>query len=285
MFQTPELLSDPVYHDEEAARLYVQEIRWPDGVYCPFCGTLDGIKPLGGESMGPGWFYCTACQDKFTVRVGSVFERSHIPLHKWLLAFRLMASSKKGCSAHQLHRTLGITYKSAWFLGHRIRECMTDTDPAPLGGKDKVIEADETYFGRTGDPKDSVFVTGKGWVRRDGEDKMKVMTLVERGGKARSVHIDRATSAELNRVLVAKADPQSSLMTDDFAAYRLPAVALPAMRRSTIRPRNTFLTPKIQRQAISETPTRRGPGRPHKAEPRYPDIAFHLTEGDYEYLQ
>jgi transposase-like protein len=222
MFQTPELLSDPVYHDEEAARLYVQEIRWPDGIYCPFCGVLDGIKPLGGESMGPGWFYCTACQDKFTVRVGSVFERSHIPLHKWLLAFRLMASSKKGCSAHQLHRTLGITYKSAWFLGHRIRECMTDTDPAPLGGKDKVIEADETYIGRVGDPRDSIFVTGKGWVRRDGEDKMKVMTLVERGGKARSVHIDRATSAELNRVLVAKADPQSSLMTDDFAAYRRP---------------------------------------------------------------
>jgi transposase-like protein len=222
MIETPELLSHPVYHDEEAARLYLQEIRWPDGVYCPFCGVLDGIKPLGGESMGPGWFYCTACQDKFTVRVGSVLERSHIPIHKWLLAFRLMASSKKGISAHQLHRTLRITYKSAWFMAHRIREAMTDTDPAPLGGKDKIIEADETYFGRSGDPKDSVFVTGKGWQRRDGEDKMKVMTLVERGGKARSVHIDRATSAELNRVLIAKTDPQSRLMTDDLPAYRRP---------------------------------------------------------------
>ena len=153
--RTPELLSDPVYHDEEAARLYIQEARWPDGVYCPFCGVLDDIRPLGGESMGPGWFYCPACQDKFTVRVGSIFERSHIPLHKWLLAFRLMASSKKGISAHQLHRTLGITYKSAWFLAHRIRESMRDDDPTPLGGEGKVVEADETYIGRSGDPKDT----------------------------------------------------------------------------------------------------------------------------------
>src|SRR5688572_22389216 len=146
---TPELLSDPVYHDEEAARLYIQEARWPDGVYCPFCGTLDDIKPLGGESMGPGWFYCPSCQDKFTVRVGSIFERSHIPLHKWLLAFRLMASSKKGISAHQLHRTLGITYKSAWFLAHRIREAMRDDGSnGPIGGKDKIVEADETYFSK-----------------------------------------------------------------------------------------------------------------------------------------
>jgi transposase-like protein len=185
--RTPELLSDPVYHDEEAARLYLQEIRWPDGVFCPFCGTLDDIKPLGGKSMGPGWFYCPACQDKFTVRVGSTFERSHIPLSKWLLAFRLMASSKKGISAHRLHRTLAITYKSAWFLAHRIRECMADTDPTPLGGKDKLVEADETEIGRAGDPEDSVFVNGRGWVRKGGEKKITVATPVERGGKARSV--------------------------------------------------------------------------------------------------
>jgi len=220
--RTPELLSDPVYHDEEAARLYLQEVRWPDGVFCPFCGALDDIKPLGGPSMGPGWFYCPHCQDKFTVRVGSIMERSHIALTKWLLAFRLMASSKKGVSAHQLHRTLGISYKSAWFLGHRIREAMTDDDPTPLGGEGKIIEADETYIGRAGDPKDTIFVNGKGWVRREGEEKMKVMTLVERGGKARSVHIDRATSVELNKVLVAKADPQSRLMTDDAKAYGRP---------------------------------------------------------------
>jgi transposase-like protein len=229
--RTPELLSDPVYHDEEAARLYLQEVRWPDGVFCPFCGALDDIKPLGGPSMGPGWFYCPHCQDKFTVRVGSLMERSHIALTKWLLAFRLMASSKKGVSAHQLHRTLGISYKSAWFLGHRIREAMTDDDPRPLGGEGKIIEADETYIGRVGDPKDTVFVNGKGWVRRAGDEKMKVMTLVERGGKARSVHIDRATSVELNRVLVAKADPQSRLMT----TMRKPTGALAAASPATIR--------------------------------------------------
>src|ERR1700724_672983 len=190
--QTPELLSDPVFHDEEAARLYLQEVRWPDGVSCPFCGVLDGIRPLGGDSMGPGWFYCEACQDKFTVRVKSIFERSHIPLHKWLLAFRLMASSKKGVSAHQLHRTLGITYKSAWFLAHRIREAMRPADPPQLGGEGKVIEADDTFIGREGshDPSVWVYSNEKGWTRSTTE-KMKVLTLVERGGGARSIHADR----------------------------------------------------------------------------------------------
>jgi transposase-like protein len=100
--------------------------------------------------MGAGWYYCSACQDKFTVRVGSIMERSHIPLHKWLLAFRLMASSKKGVSAHQIHRTLGITYKSAWFLMHRIREAMTDNG-APLGGVGKTVEVDETFYGFKGE--------------------------------------------------------------------------------------------------------------------------------------
>jgi transposase-like protein len=222
MIATPELLSDPAYHDEDAARAYLESVRWADGRACPHCSTLDMNAPVGGPSMGPGWYYCSACKDKFTVRTGSVFERSHIPLHKWLLAIRLMASSKKGVSAHQLHRTLGITYKSAWFLGHRIREAMTDTNPTPLGGEGKIIEADETYFGRVGDPKDVVFVNEKGWVRRTGDEKMKVMTLVERGGKARSVQIDRATSAELNRVLAAKADPESRLMTDELSAYGRP---------------------------------------------------------------
>ncbi len=149
--QTPERLSDPVYHDEDAARAYIEGVRWPDFVICPHCGSFDKIGQLGGESMGPGWWYCGSCQDKFTVRVGSIFERSHIPLHKWLLAFRMMSSSKKGVSAHQLHRTLGITYKSAWFLGHRIREAMKDTDPTPLGGEGKTVEADETYYGRRED--------------------------------------------------------------------------------------------------------------------------------------
>lgn len=219
--RTPELLSAPEYHDEDAARLYLQEVRWPDGVYCPFCGALDDIKPLGGESMGPGWFYCPACQDKFTVRVGSIFERSHIPLHKWLLAFRLMASSKKGVSAHQLHRTLGITYKSAWFLAHRIREAMKPSEPPTLGGEGQVIEADETYYGVAGshDPDNWVFTNDQGWVRKTRDEKMKVMTLVERGGRAHSVHIDRLTSEEAYAALTAFADYKSELNTDEAHHY------------------------------------------------------------------
>src|ERR1700730_8805743 len=152
--RTPELPSDPAFHDEDAARAYLEECGWPDGPFCPQCGAFDTVKPLDGPSMGPGWYYCAACQDKFTVRVGSIFERSHIPLHKWLLAFRLMTSSKKGVSSHQIHRTLGITYKSAWFMTMRIREAMTDTDPTPLGGEGKTVESDETFYGHKQDAAD-----------------------------------------------------------------------------------------------------------------------------------
>jgi transposase-like protein len=176
--RTPELLSDPAFHDEEAARVYLEGVRWPDGPYCPFCGSLETVKPLGGPSMGRGWYYCSACQDKFTVRVGSIFERSHIPIHKWLLAFRLMASSKKGVSAHQIHRTLGITYKSAWFLMHRIREAMTNTDPTPLGGEGKTVEADETFYGyREGGPK-WILHPQFGWQRDRGSAQRMTIRFV-----------------------------------------------------------------------------------------------------------
>lgn len=158
---TPVELSDPIYHDEDAARAHLESIRWPEGPICFHCGSFDQIRPLAGNSMGPGWYYCEACKDKFTVRMGTVYERSHIPLHKWLLAFRMMASGKKGVSAHQLGRTLNITYKSAWFLAHRIREAMRDDDPTPLGGEGKVVEADESYHG----PAGYVLVNDKGWVK------------------------------------------------------------------------------------------------------------------------
>src|ERR1700720_768918 len=166
--QTPELLSDPAYHDEDAARAYIESIRWPTGPVCPHCGSVEKIRPLGGPSMGPGWYYCGACKNKFTVRMGSVFERSHIPLHKWLLAIRLMASSKKGISANQLHRTLGITLKSAWFLGHRIREAMADTDPTPMGGEGKTIEADETFTGYKAAGPTWEFHNEGGWQKKRG---------------------------------------------------------------------------------------------------------------------
>src|SRR5271170_6162847 len=141
-------MSNPAFTDEDKAREFLEATRWPDGPVCPFCGQLDTVKPLNGNSMGPGWYYCAECQDKFTVRVGTLYERSHIPLHKWLLATHLIVSSKKGISTLQLSRMLGLTYKSAWFMTMRIREQMTPSKKAgPLGGKNRVVESDETVIG------------------------------------------------------------------------------------------------------------------------------------------
>jgi transposase-like protein len=118
-------ITNPAFTDEGKAREFLEKSRWPAGPVCPWCGQQDSIKPLGGKSMGPGWYFCSDCRDKFTVRVGTLYERSHIPLHKWLLATHLIVSSKKGISSLQLSRMLGITYKSAWFMAHRIRAQMT----------------------------------------------------------------------------------------------------------------------------------------------------------------
>src|SRR4051812_8614617 len=141
----PASLAHPCNHDDDAARETFEAIRWPNGSYCPHCGSFDIVAPLGGKSMGLVLVH--KCREKFTARVGSVMERSHIPMHTWLLAFRLMASSKKGMSAHQLHRMLGVSYKAAWFMAHRIREAMRPTDGGQLGGEGKTVEADETYVG------------------------------------------------------------------------------------------------------------------------------------------
>ena len=213
---TPVEMSNPVYHDENAARRHLEAVRWSDGVICPLCGAKEDARPVDGESMGAGWFYCPACKSKFTVRTGTVWERSHIPLHKWLLASRLMASSKKGISAHQLHRTLNITYKSAWFLAHRIREAMKDDSGAPLGGPGKVLEADETLYG-----KGEIEVTEQKKVRRrPGTAGMqKVMTLVERGGPARSIVADHLTAKDVQDFLKKNASGASELNTDESNLY------------------------------------------------------------------
>src|SRR5262249_18364952 len=143
-------LTNPIYSDEIAARKYLEGIRWAKGAYCPNCGSVDKVKELGGEAAKKGLWHCGDCRKKFTVTVGTVFERSHIPLTKWLAAFHLMCSSKKGISAHQGHRMIGVTYKSAWFMWHRIREAMKrgglDNVP-PMGGVGRHVEADETYYG------------------------------------------------------------------------------------------------------------------------------------------
>ena len=119
-------ITNPVFHDEEKARIFLEKERWPHGVVCPFCNKGDGVSVLNGKSIGAGWYYCNPCdQAKFTVRTGSIMERSHVPLAKWAMAFRLIAASKKGMSSKQLQRMLGVSYRTAWFIGHRIREAMS----------------------------------------------------------------------------------------------------------------------------------------------------------------
>lgn len=144
-------LRNPIYHDDEAARLHLEAQRWPNGPYCPRCGEAENVRRMGGTSTAPGLCFCNSCRTKFSVTMGTIFERSHIPLSKWMMGFRLMASSKKGISALQLQRTLDLkSYKSAWFMAHRIREAMglpAGDAPAPLGGAGKTVEADTTYVG------------------------------------------------------------------------------------------------------------------------------------------
>src|SRR5216683_483760 len=144
-------LTDPIFNDEEAARAHFEALRWPGGPVCPHCGVVGDASELRGKSTRPGVYKCKACRKPFTATIGTLYERSHIPLHKWLLATHLMCSSKKGMSAHQLWRMLGFgSYRTAWFMAHRIRESFREVYPAdagPMGGEGKVAEADETYIG------------------------------------------------------------------------------------------------------------------------------------------
>ncbi len=197
-----------IYNDEEAAREHIEAIRWPHGPVCPHCNG-DRVSVFGGKSMGPGWYHCNDCRQKFTVRVGSIYERSKIPLHKWVLATHLMASSKKGISAHQLHRMLGITYKSAWFMAHRIRESMREFAPDPVGGANKVVEVDETYVG--GKAKNRAF--------KEPPKKEAVVALVERGGKVRSRHVPKVTSRVVGKVINQQIEAASYIMTDESPVY------------------------------------------------------------------
>ena len=147
-------LQNPIFTDETAAREALEMFVWPNGRVCPHCGNIDQekIAKAQGKAARPGLYYCAACNDQFTATVGTVFERSKIPLTKWWLAMHLLGSSKKGISSHQLHRMLGVTYKTAWFMTHRIRKAMEDTNAGPIGGEGKVVEVDETYFGKRENP-------------------------------------------------------------------------------------------------------------------------------------
>jgi transposase-like protein len=214
-------LTDPRFQDSEKAREWLEMQRWPDGPYCTHCGSFS-VTELKGRAHRPGVYQCNDCRQQFTVTTGSVMERSKIPLNKWLLAMHLMASSKKGYSAHQLHRTLGITYQSAWFLAHRIREAMANDVSGPLGGEGKTVEVDETYFGQLENRRPSKqrrgrpFTTG-GKVGVGG--KRAVVSLVERGGRCRTFHIEGATVANVREVIVRNVSRMSALHTDESRLY------------------------------------------------------------------
>ena len=211
-------LTDPIFTDADKARAHLESTRWPQGPVCPHCGSVDDATDVGGKAARKGVYQCNAkqCRGQFTATVGTVFESSKVPLNKWLLATYLMSASKMGYSAHQLHRTLGVTYKTAWFMCHRIREAMNPADPAPIGGEGKFVEADETYIGG----KEANKHAHKRETKRDHlGGKQAVVTLVERQGRARSFHVANVTSKTLRNVLVITADRASHLMTDGATAY------------------------------------------------------------------
>jgi len=212
-------LTNPIFTDLEAARQHFEAIRWPEGTYCPFCGSFDRVAALGGKSMGPGWYHCKDCRKKFTAAVGTIYERSHIPMTKWLLATHLMCASKKGMSAHQLHRMIDLPYKTAWFMARRIREGMRDLSPAPtpMGGAGETVEADETYIG--GKEKNKHRSKRNG-ANIGGMGKEIAFALVERGGRVRTEHVANVTAKTLRDTLVTQLHADTKLMTDDAGQYR-----------------------------------------------------------------
>jgi transposase-like protein len=209
----PMNLTDPIFTDERKAREYLEAARWPNGPFCPHCGSTDKVYRLSGTKHREGLIHCNNCEGSFTVTTGTVMESSHIPLNKWMLAYRLMSSAKKGISAHQLHRTIGISYKSAWFMCHRIRESMRDVSGDRLGGAGKIVEADEVYVG--GKPR-----KGTDGKKTQPDRKTPVAVLVERGGRARAVPVEHPLGGVLKRNIVASVEPGTEIHSDQHRAYQ-----------------------------------------------------------------
>lgn len=216
------MFDQPHFHDENEARKHLEAIRWPDGPVCPHCGSIDGhyrLEGTGGakgKKARPGLLKCKDCREQFSVTVGTVFEHSKVPLTKWLLATHLLCSSKKGISSHQIHRTLGVTYKTAWFMTHRIREAMKPSvDAGPLGGPGKTVEADETYLAKspkTRKPKD---------LPLNAKPATGVMSLMERGGNIRSMTLTEKT---VRQHLAVHLDEHSRLVTDGSQMYKFQVI-------------------------------------------------------------
>jgi transposase-like protein len=203
-------LSAPHFHSEEAAFAYVEARLWPTGPVCPHCGGYDRIGKLAGKSTRVGLWKCYQCRKPFTVKIGTIFEASHVPLHIWLQAMYLIAGSKKGISSNQLHRVLGVTLKTAWFMAHRIREAMQDNESWPLGGLGATVEADETFIGREpGAEKRNAY-----W------HKMKVLALVERGGRSRAMVVNNLTIPTLQPLLLDNVHRLSKLHTDEAQHFK-----------------------------------------------------------------
>ena len=204
------VLSADQFHDEAAAFAFVEARLWPAGPVCPHCKGSERVGKLAGKTTRPGLYKCYACRKPFTVRIGTIFESSHLELHLWLQAIHLLCASKKGMSSNQLARVLGITVKSAWFLSHRIREVMRPEALEPMGGSGAQVEVDETYIGRK---------EGRKKARSGYGHKRAVLSLVERGGSVRSFHVERATVAEIVPIVRANVNRESQLLTDESRLY------------------------------------------------------------------
>ncbi|MFZ5741587.1 MAG: IS1595 family transposase [Pseudomonadota bacterium] len=207
----PSAMSAPHFHNEEAAYAYVEARIWPEGPVCPHCGGFDRISKMQGKSTRVGAYKCYQCRKPFTVKIGTIFEDSKVAMHLWLQAMYLIAGSKKGISSNQLHRILGVTLKTAWFMSHRIREAMQDNDLGPLGGLGASVEADETFIG---------FEPGKEKASKAYWHKMKVVALVERNGRSRAMVVDDITIPTLQPILLENVHRLSKLHTDEAQQYK-----------------------------------------------------------------
>jgi transposase-like protein len=211
----------PHFQSPESAREWLEKTRWPEGPVCSHCGTIGHAY----KTKKAGWYRCAEkeCRKDFTVTTGTVMERSHIPLNKWLMGFYMMSASKKGISAHQLHRALAVDYKTAWFMCHRIREAMRDDDPAksgPLGGEGKIVEADETYFGKPETSHISAQRRGRPYLKGNKKrNDRAIVALVERGGNLRSFHVAVADKETVSRIVTENVKRETRLHTDESRLY------------------------------------------------------------------
>ena len=241
-------IQNPIFNDLDKAREALEIVRWPNGPFCPHCGNIDQTKiaKIEGKikSHRAGLYYCNECKGQFTVTVGTVFERSKVPLTKWWLATHLMSASKKGMSAHQMHRMLGVTYKTAWFMAHRIREAMKDMNQEPMGGHGGTVEADETYFG------DKDIVTTRTKRGKSGlSSKRAVVSLVERGGNVRSFHVERATVDSVREILFNNVSRKSELFTDESKLYTSTAKAF-AAHDTVVHSKNEYVRGNVHTNTI-----------------------------------